>query len=338
MPTKARRNLKAARDGTLASALVGIAVWAGSRGGHDLDPALLGYLGATVAAVFTLGARTSAFWRRPPSAFYARALWSALLDPRRLRAALAAAGSDLAAQRFVAHRSHTRWLAHLALSLGTLASFAITVPLVFGWLHFEAEAQEAFRPVLAGVALAPLALDGAAAWLMFHALTLAAVAVTLGAATLLILRLRPRAVPSGVSAAHLAPLLLLLFVALTGLALPASRNEPTAFAVASRLHELSVLTLLVGLSSTKLSHVFVRPLQIGARLVRSPGAPAGVCVACGEAFAPAAQLAAVAAMLAARGAAFAGHQERCGPCRRRLVAAAQGELVGAWPRPRGEGV
>ena len=34
---------------------------------------------------------------------------------------------------------------------GTLASFAITVPLVFGWLRFEADGQHAYRPVVAGV-------------------------------------------------------------------------------------------------------------------------------------------------------------------------------------------
>jgi hypothetical protein len=328
MPENDGRTL-ALRDGALATAALGAAVWAGSRGGRDLDIALFGYLGATFAATFALSTRASAFWRRPPSAVYATALWSALRDPRRLRAAFGAAGADLVAQRFVARRSRVRWLAHLAVSLGTLASFAIILPLVFGWLHFEAEGQETFRPVFAGLALPPLALDGALAWLVFHALSLAAVAVSIGAATLLALRARGGAI----AAKHLAPLVLLLFVAVTGLALPATRDDPTAFAAAARLHELSVVILLVALSCSKLSHVAIRPLQLGSRLVRAPGSPTHACSACGDAFAPAAQLAAVSEILAARGAAFAGHQQRCPCCRRRLLAAAQAALVGARFHP-----
>ncbi len=324
---------RAVRDAAAVTLALAAAVWLGSRGGRDLDPALFGYLGATLVAAFVLSARASAFWRRPPSAFYARALWSALGDPRLLRVAAASAGRDLAAQRFVARRSRVRWLSHLALSLGTLASFAITLPLVFGWLHFEAEGQEAYRPVLAGFGLPPLALDGVLAWLVFHGLSLAAGAVLLGGTMLLALRLRAGAAPRTGAAAHVAPLVLLLVVAATGLALPASRHDPTFFAVAARLHEASVIALLVALSCSKLSHVVVRPLQLGARVVRAAGMPARRCAVCGDAFAPAAQVAAVSALLAARGAAFAGHQDRCPGCRRRRVAAAQAGLAGAGFHP-----
>jgi hypothetical protein len=320
--------LRALGDGALVTAALGIAVWAGSRGGRDLDSALLGYLGATCAATFALTARASAFWRRPPSAFYAATLRRALRDPRQLRASLAAGSADFVVQRFVAHRSRLRWIAHVAVSLGTLASFAIILPLVFGWLHFEAEGQEAFRPVFAGVPLAPLALDGALAWLVFHALSVAAVAVSLGAATLLVLRLRARA-----ARAHVVPLLLLLAVAMTGLALPVTRDHPLAFAVATRLHELAVVVLLVALSCSKLSHVLIRPLQLGVRLVRAADAPLHACTACGQTVAPQAQVAAVSTLLAARGAAFAGHPQRCPTCRRRLLAAAQAALVGARFHP-----
>lgn len=142
--------LKPVRDGVLASTLLLGAVWAGSAGLAHLDPALLGYLGATLVAAFATTYRVSAYWRRPAAAVYARALWSALARPHSLLRAARGAARDLGTQRFIARRSRLRWLAHLLLSLGTLVSFAISLPLVFGWLHFEAEGQDTYRAVLFG--------------------------------------------------------------------------------------------------------------------------------------------------------------------------------------------
>ncbi|MEW6269312.1 MAG: hypothetical protein AB1689_08465, partial [Thermodesulfobacteriota bacterium] len=255
----------AARDAALASALLAAAVYVGSGGLAHLDPALLGYLGATLAAFAAIAYRASAFWRRRPSAFYARALAQALREPARLGRALVAAGDALVAQRFVARRSRVRWAAHLLLSLGTLASFAITLPLVFGWLRFVAagEAPARYRAVVLGVPTPSFAVDGALAWLAFHALTLSGVAVALGAALLLALRLGGRAPhASGSAAFHLAPLLLLLAVALSGLALPATRHAPRLFDLAAAAHEAAVIALLAALPFSKLHHVLVRPLQV----------------------------------------------------------------------------
>src|SRR5204863_806369 len=135
----------------------------------------------------------------------------------------------LAAQRFVARRSRARWAAHLLLSLGTTASVAITVPLVCGWLHFAAEGNAVYRVVVCGLPLGRFAIAGPLGWLVFHALVLAAVAVVVGAGYFLALRLRARALPGATSAFHVGPLLLLLAVAATGLALPATRGSPALF-------------------------------------------------------------------------------------------------------------
>jgi hypothetical protein len=321
--------LRPVRDAGIVTALLLAAIWLGSRGGADLDPALFGYAAATIVAVVGVSWRASAFWRRPASAVYGRALAHALRSPRLLRTALHSAGADLAGQTFIARRSRVRWLAHMALSLGTLASFAITVPLVFGWLHFEAERQTHYRPMLFGLPAGPaLAIDGVLAWFVFHGLALAGVAVAFGAAYFLATRLRTRTIPGVTNGRHIAPLVLLLVVALSGLALPASRTSPLAFAIASRVHELAVIVLLVAMPFSKLAHVLIRPLQLGARVQNRPDAERRAC-GCGEPLAPTAQLAAVEALLAARGASFAGHQHHCPACRRRLVAAAQARLLGA---------
>lgn len=317
-------------DASLATAALLAAVWAGSRGGRDLDPALFGYAGATVVATFGVAWRASAFWRRPASAHYGRTLLAALGSPRRWPVLFGSAGTDLGAQAFIARRSRLRWLAHLLLSLGTLASFAITLPLVFGWLHFEAEGQTHYRPMLFGFPAGPaLAVDGAPAWLAFHGLALAGVAVAAGAAYFLAVRLRLRALANGARPRHVAPLLLLLLVALSGLALPAARTHPALFAIAARTHELAVIVLLVALPFSKLAHVLIRPLQLGARIQNATGEEQRACDPCGGTLAPAAQLAAVEALLTARGGHFAGHQRSCPACRRRQVAAAQARLLGA---------
>jgi len=325
-----RPALKPWRDAAAVTVAVLAAIVGGSRGGRDLDPALFGYAAATVVAIVGVAWRASAFWRRPASAHYGRTLLAALRDPARLRTAGRSAALDLGAQTFIARRSRVRWLAHLALSLGTLASFAITVPLVFGWLHFEPVGQAHYQPVLFGFPAAPaLPLDGVPLWFAFHGLTLAGVAVAFGAAYFLAARLRIRSLPGVVAGRHVGPLVLLLVVALSGLALPASRHSPLAFAIASRLHELAVIVLLVALPFSKLAHVLIRPLQLGARVQNRAEAERAACVGCGTPLAPTAQLAAVEALLAQRGAAFAGHQRHCPPCRRRLVASAQARLLGA---------
>lgn len=327
---RASVKLRPTRDAAVVTFGVIVTIVLGSRGGRDLDPALFGYLAATIVAVFGLAWRASAFWRRPASAHYGRMLLAALRTPETLRSALHAGGIDLAAQTFIARRSRLRWIAHLGLSLGTLASFAITVPLVFGWLHFDPEGQTHYRPMLFGFPAGPaLAIDGIAAWFVFHGLALAGLAVALGAGGFLAMRLRTRALPGVTGARHMGPLLLLLVVALSGLALPASRQSPLAFAIASRLHELAVIVMLVALPFSKLAHVLIRPLQLGARVQNHSAAPRAACVDCGTVLAPAVQLAAVETLLAARGARFADHQRRCPTCRRRLVALAQARLLGA---------
>src|SRR5262249_36734418 len=151
-----------------------------------------------------------------------------------VRETLAAARRDLVAQRFVARRSRTRWAAHLLLSVGTLAGSVITLPLVFGWMHFVAEGQDVYRVVVFGVPAGRFALGGAVAWLGSPALVLAAVAVVLGAAYFLVLRVRARPLPGAATAFHVAPLLLLLVVALSGLALPAAHGHPPLFTIAAR--------------------------------------------------------------------------------------------------------
>jgi len=324
---------RAVRDAGAVVAILLALVWAGSEGGAHLDPALLGYLAATIVSVAGTAWRVSRFWRRPATAFYARAMGEALRSPRRLRRLLSAGARDLAAQRFISARSRARWVAHLLLSLGTLAGVAITLPLVFGWMCFAADGETAYRALVFSWPAGRFVLDGAVAWLVFHALALAALAVTVGALWFLVVRLRRRRLPDTVAAFHLAPLLLLLAVALTGLALPASRSHPALFRAMAVLHEASVVVLLVAIPFSKLGHVLIRPLHLGVRVVRGGDGRWATCAGCGERLAPVAQLAAIERLLASRHVRFAGQEQRCPACRRRQLAAVQARLLGARFQP-----
>jgi hypothetical protein len=323
------------RDAAIATAALLLAIYVGSGRFAHVDPALLGYLGATVAAFAGATYRASAFWRRPPSAFYARALGDtlrrALRRPSELRAVLRAAASDLVVQRFVARRSRVRWIGHLLLSLGTLASFAITVPLVFGWLRFTADGADRYRAVLFDVPTASFPVDGIVAWLAFHGLSVAGGAVLAGSVVFLTLRFAQRALPGTTTGFHLAPLVLLLIVAATGLALPATRHAPLLFDLASVAHEVAVIVLLAAIPFSKLHHVLIRPLQLGARVVQRSDERVA-CVACGAALAPRAQRDAVRVLLEARGLAVDA-LDCCPSCRRRRLATTQAALVGAQFHP-----
>jgi hypothetical protein len=323
---------RAVRDATATTIALALAIYAGSGRLAHLDHALLGYLLATLVATWGLVYRLGAFWRRPASAFYARALFRGLRRPSQAWRVLHHGGRDLVAQRFIGRRHWLRWLAHMLLSWGTLASVAVTVPLVWGWMRFEAVGDRAYRVLFWSVPGLRFDADGLAGWMVFHVLHVAAVAVIAGAITFLALRLRRAPDRAATHAFHVAPLLLLLAVAGTGLALPlAAHYAPGTFAAAALVHELTVIVLLIALPLGKLTHVLIRPLQLGSRLVRAE--PDAACLRCGVPLAPVAQLAAVASVLAARGLDLGERHRVCPPCRRRELARVHSALLGTRFQP-----
>ncbi len=330
-----RQSLRAVRTAALSTALLLASIYFGSGGLTHFDAALAGYCGATVVACFATALRVAAFWHRRPSAFYGRKLVGAFGHPRHLTHLLRRAGRDLAGQRFIAPRSRLRWLAHLLLAWGTLVGFAVTLPLVWGWLHFEAVGDREYRAVLLAMPVARFATDGIVGWLIFHALHLAGAAVTAGAIYFLLARVRLRRQPGVVDRFHVAPLLLLLAVALSGLALPvAAQTARQWFRLAALVHEGAVIALLVALPYGKLIHLFIRPLHLGAQLMRATSSSAAMCRSCGAVTSPAAQRAAVETMLAESGFRFDGHQQMCPRCRRRQLATVHTQLLGGHFQPR----
>lgn len=335
MTQKRFRPLRPVPVAAVVTGLLIAAIYVGSGGLAHFDAALAGYCGATLIACYATAYQVVAFWQRRPSAFYGRALLGAARRPRQLARVLQTAGRDIAAQRFIARRSRLRWLAHMLLAWGTLLAFAVTLPLVWGWLHFESAGDHIYRVVFASLPVGRFATDGAIGWLIFHALHVAGVAVMLGATYFLAMRLRLRREPSVTGRFHLAPVLLLLAIALTGLALPAAAalGRPW-FRSAALIHEATVITLLVTLPYGKLIHLFIRPLHLGAQLVRETSTESVPCRTCAAPLAPVVQLRSVEALLAEEGFHFAGYQQLCPVCRRRQLATVHSHLLGAQFQPQ----
>ncbi len=313
-----------AMDATLVTGLLLAAIYVGSVGLKHFDHALAGYCAATIVACFAASFRVSLFWRRGPSAFYGRVLLRGLREPRTLMPLLTAARRNLGTQSFIAPRSRVRWAAHMLLSWGTLSAFAVTFPLVWGWLHFESPAPNRYRAIFWFIPVASFDIHGVIAWLAFNALNLSAVAVILGAGYFLVLRLRQRDATTR-QAFHIAPIVLLLVVAITGLGLTftAHLENRIYFRLTLISHEIAVCTLLLSFAYGKLIHLFIRPLQLGAQLLRATCTTPLRCESCARELAPPAQLEAVENLLRSKGFKFNRHQRLCPPCRRRQVASVQ---------------
>jgi hypothetical protein len=118
-------------------------------------------------------------------------------------------------------------------------------------------------------------------------------------------------------------------VAATGLALPlsAALQTPLLYRLAVAAHEATVIALLVSLPYAKLIHLFVRPLHIGAQVLRRASASSAHCASCGVPVACAEQLDGVESLLAARGLRFGEQQRLCPPCRRRRMATAHAHML-----------
>ncbi len=331
--TIARDPVRAAwRDAGAVLVLVVVMVAVGSGGFARLDPALLGYLLATLASVALTAQRVALFWRRPQTAPLGRALLAGLRRREGWVRGARGASVDLVAQRFLVRRGAASGAAHLLLAWGTMVAFAITVPLVFGWLDFAAAGERTYRARLLGVVGLGFDVDGVLAWFVFHALILCSLAVVVGVAMLLAARLRRRSVAGAGGSFHLGPLILLGVVALSGLALPAvaASGSPAAIALARRVHEISVVALLLALPAGKLFHVFLRPLQLAAAELKA--APAQACRACGAALSSA-QIEIVERLLRERGVGVPERVALCPACRRRGLARSHAGLLAGGLEP-----
>ena len=328
-----RRATPRARDALLAAASRSAV---GSGGFAHLDPALFGYLGATRRRGRRDGlARERLLAAAGVGVLRARARRGAPRVRASLRATLAHAGRDLAAQRL--HRAGARACAGSRtslLSLGTLASFAITRAARVRLDALRRRGRARYRVVRLHAADACASRSTARSrWLVFHGLEPRRRRGRRWARSyFLALRLRARAAAGTrrrLRTSHRS--LLLLVVALTGLALPASRGHPRRLrdrrAARTRSAVIVLLVAMPVLEARARAHPSAAARR--ARGARAGRAARSRCAAAARRSRPAAQQrGGRRALLAARGFRFAAH------ARSLSRAAAAGQLAATQARAR----
>ena len=228
---------------------------------------------------------------------------------------------------------------HACLSWGGMMAFALTFPLVFGWIHFESAAGNAgiYRVFIAGYPVEEFAVHSMRGFIHFNLLNFSAVLMLLGLALSIKLRMHDKGeIATQTFADDVLPLLLLFTVCVTGLMLSVSSNfmAGTGFQFLSMAHAASVIGLLLYLPFGKLFHIVQRPLSLGVSFYKEAGRTVAraYCLRCGEDFGSKMHVEDLKIVLDQLGFNFrlgdTHYQEICPRCRRRLLALNQGRALG----------
>ena len=268
-----RRELPAASLGVVAMVVVVALIYVGSRGLRTFDSALIGYAVAVVVTTGALVYRYTLWITKPPTWRYFRAGWTTFLSLsnfRRYTALIPRAWfTDIFGQTFIYRRGVLRWVMHMCIFWGVVLSLLITVPLSFGWISFTSVQPHDYRMWVFGFPFIVFPLDTPFAFLAFHALDVTAALLLIG----LGIALWRRATDAGLIASQrfgfdLLPLMLLVAIAVTGLALTASSMlwEGRFFWFISLTHQVVVVAWLLSLPFGKFFHIIERPASIGVSL------------------------------------------------------------------------
>jgi len=335
------------RAGLAAALLVVVFIYAGSRGFADFDWALTTYAVGSVFAAFAVAYRYAVWAERPPTKMYLKRGLQSFLRRRPRPHNPVLLGKLLLdnffLQKFITKRSTERWIMHACLSWGGMLAFAVTFPLVFGWIHFETLPNDAetYRVLVAGFPVEQFSVHSVRALIHFNVLNLSAVVMIVGLALSVRLRMSDKGeMATQTFADDVLPVLLLFTVSVTGLMLSVSAKflAGDGFQFIGIAHAASVIGLLLYLPFGKLFHIIQRPLSLGVSFYKQAGnaGPAATCLRCGEGYASQLHVDDLKAVLDQLGFNFrfatpegqVHYQDICPPCRRRLLALNQGRALG----------
>lgn len=246
----------------------------GSRKFVDFDAALTPYLIATIFAIFGCIYRYSVWLSRPPT----KILWKRSLNLMfskhicsNMVLITKAFVENMLLQKFIGKRSPYRWIMHFLIAWGCIGAFAVTFPLVFGWLHFDHPVDNSFMYQLNMAGLPMMVFDpyGIIGFLFFNALNFCSIMIIIGVTMAFIRRLiHPGEITTQGFSADLLPLIILFSVSISGLFLTFSTHylQGQHYRILSTVHCWTVVTFLVYLPFGKFFHIFQRAAQMGAEL------------------------------------------------------------------------
>ena len=337
-----KETVKAAAWGLVLTSILAGLIVIGSRNLAHFDAALVGYTFAVLFATFGITYRYAMWLQRPPTALYFKRGWQVFLRPRYLLRNLGAwfirVPSDFGLNLFILQRGRLRWGAHMLIMWGCIIALAITFPLVFGWIHFETLPDNLswYRMYVFGFPAFSFPIHSFIGFMVFHGLVWASILLTIG----VMIAMRRRMRDHGAAALQqfgedFLPLILLFAISITGLMLTASYTwmKGYAYDFLAILHAITVIFTLLWLPFGKFFHIFQRPAQLGVTFYKEVGqkeSPAN-CRRCGAEFTSlmhARDLIKIESELGYRyemtNTAVEHYQWICPPCRRSLLAMAQG--------------
>lgn len=282
--------------------------------------------------------------QRPPTALYWKRGWQVFLRPRHLAQNIkqwsTRVPADFGLNLFILQRGKLRWGAHMLLMWGCIVAIAITFPLVFGWVHFETlpDNFDWYRAYVFGFPTFAFPIHSIFGFLVFHGLVWASIMVTAG----VMLAMRRRMRDHGAAALQqfgedFLPLILLFAISVTGLMLTASYTwmKGYAYDFLSIIHAITVIFTLLWLPFGKFFHIFQRPAQLGVSFYKDVGQreePAN-CRRCGAPFTSRMHVEDLIKVERQLGYRYEmkdnpveHYQWICPPCRRSMLALAQGQL------------
>ena len=329
----------AAAAGAVVGASLTAAIFLGSRHLEHFDVALLGYAIGTVFLAAGGTYRTVVWAKSPPARRYLALGMKALLRPGPAAPAGEAPRtlvSTLLLQRFIANRSTGQWLAHQGLFWGVVTASLITFPLTFGWIYFRAAegSAGAYRAYVMGIRTLAFDALSLAGFLVFHALDISALLVIGGVCFYLYKRWPERHNNLTKLGRDLLPLIALMAISVTGLALTVSSlwmggfgYRPMAF-----IHMCTVVLTLIWIPFGKFFHTIQRPAMIGVQLYKQAGLASGgaqACRICGEPVEGAVFIEDLRKTMDELGLEYAGWTETCPRCKRMQRGAQYREQVKA---------
>lgn len=297
----AKLDKKALAISLVFTILVAGLVFLGSRNLQNFDPALVAYLFGTLFALFGITYRYAVWIQRPPTKKYFKRSLQIFFSGKIFYYffyTIKEFIQNIAFQKFIYPREKKRWLAHFMLALGCILAFAITIPLTFGWIHFtldpasglDPEATNLYNAHFFGFEVMQFELGTFMAFMIFHALNWCSLLVIAGCVFFLIKRFTHGGLISTQTfEGDLLPLLLLIIVSVTGLALTLDYQfmKGMAFDFMAVTHAASVIIFLIWIPFGKFFHIIQRPAQIGARIYKKEGTKHGMvkCPDTGKEFA-----------------------------------------------------
>lgn len=349
--SRRQTTLRASAIGLASMILLALAILLGSRMLTFFDPALTGYAIASLFAAFSVAFHYGTWLMRPSTRIMWRRSWQFFLSAANARHYFWVIPrtfiSNLLFQRFIRQRSLLRWIMHQCLFWGVILSFAVTFPLTFGWIHFEALGGSQYQAFIFGFPTFTFDALGPIGFNSFHALDYFAILVVIGVSIAYWRRWQDRAVrPVQRVLFDLLPLHLLMAISLTGIALTVSDYffAGQGHWPITLTHQFLVIMMILYLPFGKLFHIIERPASLGVEVYYAVGPQQGmkICARCGRPFGMALHVDDVKQALADAGYNFwlpeEGHhwQDYCARCKRVIRATAYAGVSGrGWVNPGG---